>query len=133
MLHPHPEEFICPISYELMSNPVILEDGYTYDESSINKALKMRQISPMTGLPISNKVIPNRTLKNIIDKYCLSNNIILPKINETNNEINKYDYIISINDIIYNNKSSDIHIDIDVSFDDTDDNDSCISDITSYS
>ena len=35
-----PKEFICPISLEIMKDPVIMSDGQTYDRESITKALK---------------------------------------------------------------------------------------------
>lgn len=118
----HPEELLCPISYEIMANPVILEDGHTYDKYYITKALKIKQISPMTGLPISNKFIPNRTLKNIIDKYCLTNNITLPIYIENNEEHNKFEYVISINDI-YNNITLESQNSIEISSNVDSDND----------
>ncbi len=30
-----PNEYICPISMDIMSDPVICEDGYTYDRECI--------------------------------------------------------------------------------------------------
>lgn len=73
-----PEEYLCPISWDLMTDPVILSDGYTYDKSSI-KYIK-NSLSPITRLPINKKKpIPNRLIKTFIDKFIVENKIKLPK------------------------------------------------------
>lgn len=63
-----PNEFICPITLEKMEDPVICEDGYTYERLAI---LSTRgSLSPMTRQPIDKtKLIPNRALKNSILRY----------------------------------------------------------------
>ncbi|KAL0244151.1 hypothetical protein GEMRC1_008236 [Eukaryota sp. GEM-RC1] len=48
-----PEELICPISLEVPSSPVILNDGYIYERKLIEEWLDKCDISPMTGLPMS--------------------------------------------------------------------------------
>uniref|UniRef100_A0A1L8DNJ1 Putative wd40 domain protein n=1 Tax=Nyssomyia neivai TaxID=330878 RepID=A0A1L8DNJ1_9DIPT len=69
-----PLEFICPITHELMTNPVILEDGFSYEESAIDEWFKMgKNTSPMTNLDLSSmETIPNSVLKSNIDKYLKS-------------------------------------------------------------
>ncbi len=63
-----PDEYLCPISLDLMSDPVICEDGHTYDRISI-MALK-NNFSPITREPINkNNLIPNRLLKQMIDEF----------------------------------------------------------------
>ena len=48
-----PEEFFCPITYDLMKNPVRCSDGFTYEESAIKEWLTTRRnTSPMTNLEI---------------------------------------------------------------------------------
>ncbi len=72
-----PEEYLCPISWNLMTDPVILSDGHTYDKSSI-KYIK-NSLSPITKLPIKTKnQIPNRLIKGFIDKFIVENKIKLP-------------------------------------------------------
>jgi hypothetical protein len=74
-----PEQFICPISLEIMSVPVICEDGHTYDRSSISKISNPK--SPITRQPINlNKLIPNIALRQLIEKFAEQNNIKLEKI-----------------------------------------------------
>jgi hypothetical protein len=63
-----PDEFICPITLDIMNDPVICEDSYTYEREAI-MALD-NSISPMTRQPINkSNLIPNRALKNAIDRY----------------------------------------------------------------
>jgi hypothetical protein len=71
-----PQEFKCPISLEIMDDPVICEDGYTYDRKSIQSLRS--SISPMTREPINiHNLIPNRALKETIERFLLENNINL--------------------------------------------------------
>ncbi|KAJ6227803.1 regulator of chromosome condensation protein [Anaeramoeba flamelloides] len=62
-----PECFICPITFEIMIDPVIAIDGYTYEREAIESWFEKNKISPMTGKElISIKLIPNNSLKNQI-------------------------------------------------------------------
>ena len=63
-----PDEFICPITLEIMTEPVLCSDGYTYERNAI---LQIRgSHSPMTREIIDKtKLIPNRALKNTILRY----------------------------------------------------------------
>jgi hypothetical protein len=71
-----PEEYLCPISWGIMTNPVILSDGHTYDKSSI-RYIK-NSLSPITKLPVNiKKPIPNRLIKGFIDKFIVENKIKL--------------------------------------------------------
>ena len=60
--------FTCPISLEIMKNPVICDDGHSYEKEHISKYMENKKISPITRTTIS-KIIPNITLKNIIIYY----------------------------------------------------------------
>ena len=54
-----PPEFLCPITLELMKDPVICDDGYTYERIAILSTTD--SLSPMTRQPIDkSKVLPNR-------------------------------------------------------------------------
>ncbi|XP_020572413.1 E3 ubiquitin-protein ligase PUB23-like [Phalaenopsis equestris] len=64
-----PTIFRCPISFEIMENPVTISTGITYDRQSIEKWLftYKRAICPATMQPLHNfDLIPNHTLKNLI-------------------------------------------------------------------
>jgi len=60
------DEFICPITYELLREPVVATDGHTYEKNSIEKWLKTSHISPRNGETIDSQVIPNYNLKKLI-------------------------------------------------------------------
>lgn len=63
-----PNEFLCPITLEVMEDPVICEDGHTYEKKFI-ESLK-NGISPITKQPINLKrLIPNRALKELIADF----------------------------------------------------------------
>ena len=65
-----PKEFICPISLEIMKDPVIMSDGQTYDRESITKALKISPFSPITKKRLNIKeAITNYSLKSMIEKF----------------------------------------------------------------
>ena len=63
-------EFICPITLEIMTDPVLCDDSYSYERSAIMSITN--SLSPMTQQPINkSKLISNRALKNAIDKFLL--------------------------------------------------------------
>lgn len=65
-----PTAYECPITQDVMQDPVIAADGHTYERSAMEVWLKEHALSPMTGLPLPNKtLIPNRSLKACIEEY----------------------------------------------------------------
>ena len=65
-----PQEFICPISLEIMKIPMIFPDGQTYEKDSIKKALSINPHSPLTKIPMKyeeGKI--NYALKNLIESF----------------------------------------------------------------
>ncbi|KAG3274530.1 WD repeat, sterile alpha motif and U-box domain containing 1, transcript variant X3 [Ictidomys tridecemlineatus] len=66
-----PDEFICPITRELMKDPVIASDGYSYEKEAMeNWISKKKRTSPMTNLVLPSVVLtPNRTLKMAINRW----------------------------------------------------------------
>jgi len=66
-----PPSFICPISTEIMNDPVILvEIGTTYDRKSIERWLTSHNSDPSTGLDIKSKdLLPVLALKNAIEEW----------------------------------------------------------------
>lgn len=64
-----PDHFICPITFEVMQDPVICADGITYERAEITKWLEKHSTSPKTKDVLPNKtLIPNLALKAAIDK-----------------------------------------------------------------
>lgn len=66
-----PQDFICPITHEIMKNPVTLDDGFSYECQAITEWFAMgKQTSPMTNMNlVSTKMIENNLLKSKIDNY----------------------------------------------------------------
>ncbi|KAK3154848.1 hypothetical protein QOZ80_2BG0195840 [Eleusine coracana subsp. coracana] len=63
-----PSHFICPILQEVMSDPHIAADGFTYEAQSIRGWLDSgRDTSPMTNLKLAHRgLTPNRALRSAI-------------------------------------------------------------------
>jgi len=64
-----PDEFVCPITFEVMQDPVCASDGHTYERSAIEEVLALpeeRRKSPLTREPLQASLFPNRALKNRI-------------------------------------------------------------------
>ncbi|CAK8577850.1 unnamed protein product [Lathyrus sativus] len=69
-----PEHFKCPISLEIMSDPVILSSGHTFDRPSIQRWLDDgHRTCPITKLPLPDNpsLIPNHALRSLISTYTL--------------------------------------------------------------
>ncbi|XP_069009819.1 WD repeat, SAM and U-box domain-containing protein 1-like [Embiotoca jacksoni] len=66
-----PDEFLCPITRELMKDPVIAADGYSYERESIENWIRGKnKTSPMTNLPLQTTLLtPNRSLKMAITRW----------------------------------------------------------------
>ena len=65
-----PSEFLCPISHSLMTDPVVLADGFTYERSSIERWFKLgKKTSPMTGFALENtRLTSNFLIRSMIKK-----------------------------------------------------------------
>ncbi|KAK1422054.1 hypothetical protein QVD17_24912 [Tagetes erecta] len=77
---PIPPDFCCPLSLELMTDPVIVASGQTYERSYIRKWLDLGlTVCPKTMQTLGHtNLIPNYTVKALIANWCESNNIKLP-------------------------------------------------------
>jgi hypothetical protein len=65
-----PEEYCCPITREIMIDPVIMKDGVTYEREVIAAALARNPVSPISRKPLSMAdAIPNRALKSMIERF----------------------------------------------------------------
>jgi hypothetical protein len=65
-----PSEFLCPISLDVMRDPVLCEDGHTYERAVIIQWLATNPTSPTTRQPMSPlRIRPNYALKAAIDRW----------------------------------------------------------------
>lgn len=74
-----PSYFRCPLSLELMLDPVIVASGQTYERAAIQKWLDHGLgRCPKTGYKLSHKnLIPNYTVKALITNWCNQNKLDL--------------------------------------------------------
>jgi hypothetical protein len=56
----------CPLSLCIMDDPVVAEDGFTYERRYIETHLRTRAVSPMTNLPMGSMLMANRTMRSMI-------------------------------------------------------------------
>ncbi|KAJ9554783.1 hypothetical protein OSB04_009397 [Centaurea solstitialis] len=71
-----PPFFICPISLEIMKDPVTLPTGITYDRESIEKWLfaKKNNTCPVSKVVVLDvELTPNHTLRRLIQSWCTLN------------------------------------------------------------
>ncbi|ETO05636.1 hypothetical protein RFI_31760 [Reticulomyxa filosa] len=65
-----PQEFMCPITREVMRNPVITVVGHSYEREAIEEWLLKHNSDPLTGMQLSSKMlVPNHTLRKQIESY----------------------------------------------------------------
>ncbi|KAJ6708625.1 U-BOX DOMAIN-CONTAINING PROTEIN 15 [Salix koriyanagi] len=76
-----PHEFLCPITLEIMSDPVIVASGQTYERESIQKWIdSSHRTCPKTRETLAHlSLAPNYALKNLILQWCVNNNFELPE------------------------------------------------------
>ncbi|KAJ3594104.1 hypothetical protein NHX12_006436 [Muraenolepis orangiensis] len=65
-----PDEYLCPITRELMKEPVMASDGFSYEREAIENWIARNRSSPMTNLPLRTTLLtPNHTLKMALGRW----------------------------------------------------------------
>ena len=65
-----PPHFFCPITQELMEEPVVTQDGQTYERHAIEYWLRDHDTSPLTGQPLAHKELTaNIVLRSMIREH----------------------------------------------------------------
>ncbi|WVY91455.1 hypothetical protein V8G54_036969 [Vigna mungo] len=84
-----PDEFRCPITLDLMRDPVIVSSGHTYDRTSIGQWINSgHHTCPKSGQRlIHTALIPNYALKSLVQQWCYDNNV---PVNEPSTEGNNH-------------------------------------------
>ncbi|KAK7845387.1 u-box domain-containing protein 10 [Quercus suber] len=87
-----PDDFLCPISLELMRDPVIVATGQTYERSFIQRWIDSGNATcPKTQQKLENFTLtPNYALRSLIAQWCAKHNIEQPT-GLTNGKIKKSD------------------------------------------
>lgn len=83
-----PDDFRCPISLELMKDPVIVSTGQTYERLCIEKWIQAgHNTCPKTQQTLqSTSLTPNYALRSLIAQWCEANGIEPPKRPETSRQ-----------------------------------------------
>ena len=74
-----PPHFQCPVSMELMMDPVMVSTGHTYDRHCIQRWLEQgHKTCPVTGARLRhNELIPNFALRSAIQEWAAANGRVL--------------------------------------------------------
>ena len=54
-----PDHFMCPITSEVMEDPVVAMDGFTYERSAMATWFQRHNTSPMTRAVVPPTLVPN--------------------------------------------------------------------------
>ncbi|KAL6222826.1 hypothetical protein ACLB2K_006216 [Fragaria x ananassa] len=75
-----PSVFLCPIYQEVMKDPHVAADGFSYEREAIGEWLRMgRDTSPMTNLQLKHTIlVPNRTLRYLIQDWHCKRSMLYP-------------------------------------------------------
>ncbi|KAG6600819.1 U-box domain-containing protein 11 [Cucurbita argyrosperma subsp. argyrosperma] len=89
---PIPDDFLCPISLEIMRDPVIVSTGQTYERSYVQRWIDCGNTTcPKTQQKLQNLILtPNYVLRSLISQWCVNHNIEQPT-GLTNGKIKKCD------------------------------------------
>ena len=61
---------MCPITFEVMGDPVSCADGHSYDRAAITRWLQDHNTSPKTGMPLEHtNLVPNHALRSAIQDW----------------------------------------------------------------
>ncbi|EOD39898.1 hypothetical protein EMIHUDRAFT_260352, partial [Emiliania huxleyi CCMP1516] len=65
-----PDDFICPITTELMIDPVMAADGHAYERTAMERWLATKSTSPMTGEALEHICLfPSHILRRMIREW----------------------------------------------------------------
>ena len=65
-----PGEFKCPITFDVMIDPVVASDGHSYERSAIEAVIRLgNQLSPLTREMLNEHVFPNFNLRRRIQQH----------------------------------------------------------------
>lgn len=75
LLQDAPEEFVCPLTHELLTDPVVAACGYSYQRAAFEewvaqcRADGLQLTSPKTGAPMEGHMFINRLLMQQVGEY----------------------------------------------------------------
>jgi hypothetical protein len=79
-----PQDYFCPISQDIMSDPVVTPNGTTCERASIETWLLTQSTCPFSREPLTkDQLRPNRLIKNLIEQWKQQNNFQTSTTNQT--------------------------------------------------
>ncbi|KAK9052219.1 hypothetical protein SSX86_028847 [Deinandra increscens subsp. villosa] len=106
-----PDDFLCPISLELIRDPVIVSTGQTYERSYIQRWINCGNTTcPKTQQKLQNLILtPNYVLRSLITQWCTLHNVDHPTL-LTNPRLKNIDksFLDLIEAIVHNLSSQSI-------------------------
>ena len=72
-----PQEFLCPISMNVMENPVVIDCGHTFDKEGLETWLRSSNLCPTCRHRVTT-ISTNFTLKSLIESSLNNNNTTRP-------------------------------------------------------
>ena len=63
------ESLCCPITQQLLIDPVVVSSGQTYERNAIVRHMKTSAKCPLTNQPIAPTLVPNWLVKKLVDEY----------------------------------------------------------------
>lgn len=71
-----PTYLICPITHEVVRDPVITSSGITYERAALLKSItRAGPVDPITRQDLGLKqLVPNLALREVAERYLLNNN-----------------------------------------------------------
>mmetsp|Transcript_13609 Transcript_13609/g.20411 ORF Transcript_13609/g.20411 Transcript_13609/m.20411 type:complete len:198 (-) Transcript_13609:328-921(-) len=64
--------FVCPITYQIMEDPVQTSNGQTFERAAIQEWLRNHNTCPLTNMEITRELTPNIALRGVIAAYLQS-------------------------------------------------------------
>ncbi|XP_047316826.1 U-box domain-containing protein 2 [Impatiens glandulifera] len=107
-----PSDFCCPLSLDLMIDPVIVASGQTYERSYFQRWIDLGlEVCPKTRQALSNtRLIPNYNVKALIANWCEINNVKLDQDHLKSLNSNLSGVEVQIKNHIENLQSNSIEI-----------------------
>ncbi|KZV40943.1 U-box domain-containing protein 44-like [Dorcoceras hygrometricum] len=103
--------FSCPITKEVMVDPVETPLGYTFERSSIEKWLADNQTCPLTSTPLDSSILrPNKTLRQSIEEWQERNTmIILASLKSRISSAGQEEVLVCLNQLLDLCEQREIH------------------------
>ncbi|KAF8088839.1 hypothetical protein N665_0529s0035 [Sinapis alba] len=94
-------DFFCPLSLEVMTDPVIVSSGQTYEKAFIKRWIDLGlKVCPKTRQTLTHTtLIPNYTVKALIANWCETNDVKLPDPNKSTS-LNELSPLLSCTDSV---------------------------------